>query len=245
MSRDTFKGQEYFDRRARFDEEALEDYRRTIAAPGTDPEHRHMLRYAVYRQEVEHLITRYSRGDSVADLRASYPRVLDALEQYSLDPEAPGRRFEYFDGYVFTLWIASLGILLEVDDAVLRRAVTDLDHGGEDALFDRLVAPYAAPRAPASTLLYARPYAPLLAALDAQGDERTRLIEEFLDGYYDGMGSTHWHDSHTGDDAGFFGYWCFELAAFVKQLGIDDAAFAGNVYYPRDLVHAPAQATHP
>lgn len=48
------------------------------------------------------------------------------------------------------------------------------------------------------------------------------------------------HDSHLSDDAGYFGCWCFELAAFVKELKIDVTAFAGNPFYPRDIVHSPS-----
>jgi hypothetical protein len=85
--------------------------------------------------------------------------------------------------------------------------------------------------------MYPRPYGPLRDALDASGDEQSQKLTEFLDGWYDGMEAAYWHGSHTGSDAGYFGYWCFELAAFVKQLGINDSTFADNLYYPSDLVH--------
>ena len=52
------------------------------------------------------------------------------------------------------------------------------------------------------------------------------------------MSGAYWHDSHLNKDTGYFGYWCFELAAFVKALGIPDDAFADNPFYPRDLAHS-------
>jgi hypothetical protein len=52
------------------------------------------------------------------------------------------------------------------------------------------------------------------------------------------MTQVYWHDKHTIKGVGFFGYWCFEVAAFVRKLGINDEPFADNPYYPRDLVKA-------
>jgi hypothetical protein len=85
-------------------------------------------------------------------------------------------------------------------------------------------------------VVYPEPYGLLLQALDATGEERTQGIQKFLASFYDGMRGAYWHGSHASDDTGFFGYWCFELAAFVKAMAIDDSAFADNRYYPRDLV---------
>ena len=42
-------------------------------------------------------------------------------------------------------------------------------------------------------------------------------------------------NSHLGRDAGLFGYRCFEFAAFLEALGIDNS-FAKNPFYPRDFV---------
>lgn len=62
------------------------------------------------------------------------------------------------------------------------------------------------------------------------------LIDKFLKGYYKGMKNAYWHDSHLGEDACYFGYWCFELAALVKGYRINDASFIDNQYYPSDIV---------
>lgn len=49
-----------------------------------------------------------------------------------------------------------------------------------------------------------------------------------------------WWGSHkraNGHTPVYFGYWCFEVAAVAKILGIDDTEFQNIVYYPYDLAH--------
>jgi hypothetical protein len=235
--RDTLKPPAYWDEQVRYNEESLAQFRAIIADPATAPEHREQLRHTVFRRELEQLIARYSRGEPVPAMREAFPRVVTALAEYQEEAGPAAQDFEHFDAYVFALWIVSLAILLDADDAELHRAVRELDNEGRDPIFDRLVALRRKVGAPADTLMYPELYQPLYAALHASGPEQERLIIEFLDGWYDGMAAAYWHGSHRGTDAGYFGYWCFELAAFVKGLGIDDSAFAGHAFYPRDLVH--------
>ena len=242
-TRDRLREPSYWDEQVRYNEQSLAQFRAIIDEPATAPEHREQLRHTVFRRELEQLIARYSRGEPAAALRDAFPRVVSALADYrhAAGPEA--HDFEHFDAYVFALWIVSLAILLDVDEAEFHRAVRELDNAGRDAIFDRLVALRVPCQAPADTLMYPRPYRPLADALHATGAEQTWLILKFLDDWYDGMAGAYWHGSHTGADAGYFGYWCFELAAFVKGLGIDDSAFADRPFYPRDLAHGATRSS--
>lgn len=233
--RDRFLDHAYFDRQIHRIAASIDEFRELIAANNTQPEHRRRLRHTVFRRELEQLVAGYSSGDSPDALRHAFTSVVRSFSEYQQYAGGAAHDFRHFDAYVYALWIVSLAIALEVPDAELRAAVKLLDNEGRDALFDRLVALRIPDRPPAATLMYPNPYRPLLQALDASGKARTKLILEFLNGYYDGMSAAYWHDSHLGDDTGYFGYWCFELAAFVKALGIDDSAFADNVFYPRDL----------
>jgi len=246
--RDRLMPATYFDEQLRYNEEALGRFRNLIASPDTSPEHRRQLRHTVYRRELEQLIARYSLGEPIEVLRAGYPKVIEALAEYQQQAGGAAHDFEHFDAYVLALWITSLAILLGVDDNEARRAVRELDNEGRDCVFDRLVAlrSPSAGRTPTATLLYPNPYQPLRDALVAGGAEQTRLIQDFLARWYDGMQPAYWHGSHRRRDAGYFGYWCFELAAFVKGLGIDDRAFVDHPHYPRDLVHqGGSEATTP
>ena len=148
--------------------------------------------------------------------------MLRRLAEYQQDAGSGAHHFRHFDAYVFALWIVSLGVLLEVTDEEFRLAVDLLGNRGGDALFDRLVALRIPARTRATELLYPHVYRPLYEALVAEGARRAVLIQIFLDRWYAGMSDTYWHDSHLAEDTGYFGYWCFELAAFVKALGVDD-----------------------
>jgi Domain of unknown function (DUF1911)/Domain of unknown function (DUF1910) len=234
--RDKFKDQAYFDRHLRRLTASIDRFRALIAARDTEAEHRLRLQYTVSRQELERLITAHSRGEPPEALRERFPSLLRALAEYQEGAEIGARDFDYFDAYVRALWIVSLAFLLEVPETQFATAVDLLDNEGHDALFDRLVALRKPWAPPVAELMYPDPYQPLLQALDASGGTRTKLILEFLQRYYPGMSSTYWHNSHLSDETGYFGYWCFELAAFVKALGIPDDAFADHPFYPRDLV---------
>jgi hypothetical protein len=232
--RDTFKDQAYFNRQIRRITVSIDQLRALIAAQETEPEHRQRLRYTLFRRELERVVAGYSSGEPPDALRARLPSVVCALSEYQ--GQGSVRDFGYFDAYVQALWIASLAILLEIPATDFQTAVDVLDNEGRDALFDRLVALRKPRHHSAGEVMYRDPYQSLRLALDASGEVRTRLIQEFLQRYYPGMSSTYWHNSHLSDETGYFGYWCFELAAFVKALGIADDAFADHPFYPRDLV---------
>ena len=142
------------------------------------------------------------------------------------------------DDYLQALWMLSLALLLAADDSQLARVLEANGNPGRDALYDRLAATGRPGGRIATKAAHARPFQTLVDALDAQGgcpgqahpdvsermvqEPRQRLLARFA----------------RGDDAGYFGYWSFELAAAMKVFGLDDSSCAGNHHYPRDLVGA-------
>jgi len=238
--RDSRKTPAYFDAHIRFNADAIHEFRAELDQPSDDPRHRARLLHAIFRKELDQLVSLYSSGGSLAAMSTAYPRVITALAEYQSEAGRAAHDFGQFDAYVFALWIFSLGILLDVGDDQLVLAASELGNEGRDALFDRLVALRLPRQTSARELRYADPYEPLYEALDATGERRTASILQFLAKYYDGMQSAYWHGSHLGDNLGYFGYWSFELAAFVQELGIDDRSFTDNPFYPRDLVRQRA-----
>jgi hypothetical protein len=240
MKRDVRKPEAYWLDAVQWNERSAEEFMALAADPAKPRHHRASLRFNVYQSRLHGLICRYSRGDALADLGAPFVATLQARHAYEIEPGREELDLEYLDEYVEVLWVLSFGYLLETDDDTWRLL---LDHlaaqnvFGRDALIDRLVALRSPGRPVAGKVLFPDPYEPLVSALAAAPPQRDGLILRFLDRYYDGMeaGNVPWHDSHYGDKSGYFGYWCFELAALVKGLGWDDTAFARDVYYPRDL----------
>jgi hypothetical protein len=234
--RSPYKDKAYFDQLLAYRTGKLEEFQAIADDPGTTPDHRNSLLHTIFRRKLEMWIMRYSRGDAIAELREAFPPVIEALAEYQKHAGLGTHDFRNFDAYIYALWIVSLCILLNEEEPLLHWAVEELDNQGRDAIFDRLAALRIRDLKPAAELLYPYPYEFLLNALNATGGARTHEIQTFLTNYYDGMQGAYWQGSHERDDAGFFGYWCFELAAFVKALEIDDSDFADNPFYPRDLV---------
>ncbi|MGC1375907.1 MAG: PoNe immunity protein domain-containing protein [Anaerolineales bacterium] len=241
IKRETFKEQAYFDEQVMYNDDMLLKFKETIANNNTTPEHRRRLRHTVFRRQVEQLILRYSQGETVSVIRDDFPAIVSALSAYQAEPGYSPHNFAEFDAYIYGIWLVSLAILLDVEDKIFNDLLAELGNRGRDALYERLVALRISGGPQISTLMYPKPYQFLFDALDSTGDEQASLIMQFLKTYYKGMKKAYWHDSHLGKDAGFFGYWCFELAAFVKKLKIDDHTFVENIFYPVDLVKYESQ----
>lgn len=220
-----------------FYEKSVKMYSDKLTQPGTTPEHRGSLAYNIFASRLHQFLARYSSGEEVSALKIDFPSLVQAHAAQKNEPKRYPIRFANLDNYSQSLWLVSLAILLDADEATWRTLLSSLGNEGEDALFERLVA-LREPRRVSSTLplLHPKPYASLLAAIDAERPARSGLIASFLASWYKAMRSVYWHGNHTIKGPGFFGYWCIEAAAFAKKLAVDDSPFADNPYYPRDLV---------
>ncbi len=189
----------------------------------------------------QYLVAQYSAGVPIPIVAGTFQRVVADIARYVAIWDEQ-RSLRVFDAYVETLWLVAWAILFDSSDTAFDQVLTMIETKHRDRLLDRLIA-LRRPDWPLSdTLLHARPYRKLLHAIEADGHEREVGIMQFLDHYYKGMRRAYWHDLHVVQPGNFFGYWCFELAAFVKVLRIPDQSFADNIYYPRDLVtHSPAR----
>lgn len=239
MKRETFKEMDYWDKRVEALARGVSRYEEALAKGDLEPDHRLNLLDSTYRARLKLLVARYSRGEAINEVAAELPALLAAFHRARVAIPEPWN-LRSLDDYVEAVWLLSLAILFDADASAFQTLVTDLGQGGKDGLYDRLVASRQ-PGAPVvEPLVHPKPYQPLLEALAATPEQAGALVVKFLKQYYAGMKKASWHDTHLAADAGFFGYWCFELAALVKVHRIDDTLFADNLYYPRDLVQASA-----
>ena len=73
---------------------------------------------------------------------------------------------------------------------------------------------------------------------DSANDITSQEILSYLNDYwYSSNSEEAWYDSHKSKDNLYYGYWCYEIGAVVKALGIEDSQFKNQVYYPYDLIH--------
>lgn len=203
--------------------------------PDINPTHRRRLRYTVFRERFQLFIARYSRGEAISELETAFPMIVLALSDYQNEEGAESFDFQDLDHYVQALWLLSLAILLKTDDTTIHQLLKLINQDGKDGLFERLAALCVSQRSEITQLAHSDPYLPLYEALDKEDPDRTQYIDKFLKQYYRGMKPTYWYDAHKKGTGSFFGYWCFELAAFVQGLNINDISFADNIFYPRDL----------
>ena len=197
--------------------------------------------FNVFQQRLFLLISHYSRGYPLEELKGDYLQIIDAWQrQRSADKEHAyaGDFANDISSYVQALWLLSLGYLLHVGQEDINRLINCVRNEGEDALFERLVLvrSSAAKRKPATKLLYPKAYQTLYDALVAPPEQRESLMQQFLQHWYKRMNKTGWHDAHKGPEGGGFdGYWCWEAAGVAYAFGIDDATFRNLPYYPKDL----------
>ncbi|WP_080424890.1 PoNe immunity protein domain-containing protein [Burkholderia ubonensis] len=249
MLRDRRKASEYFDRWIEFDAVQMRETQVRLDSGAIFlPYGRVIAAYQQFDGILRRVIMRYSRGDDLADLREDMVLLLAAREQIlkfcdALPPEEQPARVIYerlsFDSYIDWFWWLSLAVCLGMERAHVHQVLGLIGNVGQDALIDRLAVQLGEERIVGGKLKFPAQYGSLLQALDACSQEQQeKFVKTFLDGWYEGSSQAAWYENHHGEDAGYFGYWCFEAALVVKLFGIDDASFCDNPYYPADLVRS-------
>lgn len=129
-------------------------------------------------------------------------------------------------------------------------------------LLDRIIASRSPERKIGSALLYPKPYARLLAAVDAPADSQASLLNAFVKHWYTEVrtgaksGSDpqavsyrhpYWYTygDENFDGGAYFGRWCVEAVAAVKAFDMDDSQCLGLEHYPGDLLRPNGPSTHP
>ncbi|MQA38132.1 DUF1911 domain-containing protein [Rugamonas sp. FT29W] len=103
-------------------------------------------------------------------------------------------------------------------------------------MLERLLAPYVSGSIPLPTECTRHlPYFKTLKIFDAESQDRSMLMREYLEEWYRASRREPYYDSHKRDDA-FTGYWSWEAAAITYLLDIDDSSYRNAKFYPVDLV---------
>jgi hypothetical protein len=233
--RDTFKEPEYFQSFIAEKHNNIAEYKALVGTSTIETEHRTCLLYSIFHAQLELWIAKYSAGENIAALRDTFPEIVESFAVYLAQENSESINFQGLTDYIQSLWLVAIAILLDVSDRGLNQLLLLINHTGADAIFDSLVNLRFPECSISTSIIHPKPYLPLYKALNAKGEEQSKLIILFVDNYYKNVEGVYWRGTHQESD-GFFGYWLFELAAFVKGLSIDDRFFANNVHYPRDLI---------
>ncbi|KMQ19588.1 MULTISPECIES: PoNi-like cognate immunity protein, partial [Bacillus cereus group] len=181
--------------------------------------------------EMNDIRAMYSLGEDISKMEVYFYNAIDDLEHTGTSKV----------GYIYMLWIISLGILLETGKKNIERLKKIVDKKNvNDAVIDFLLC--------ASDIGYTKmtnvyfkenPYAKTREIIElAQADKKeaskrlqTYMEKEWFKGHYD----YEWKNAHK--EPGYVGCWSFETAALAKILELDDTCLKDNNHYPYDLAH--------
>jgi Domain of unknown function (DUF1911)/Domain of unknown function (DUF1910) len=234
--RSVFKEQDYFNTCLVISEKQLdevaEDIDSILSGDVTVPVSG--FRKKKFRMALQYWVLSYSAGDDLPGLREKFSIVTGAYADLLIDEKEISKiDLKIFDEYIEIVWFLSIRLLLEVADNELVILSGKLNVSGIDYIVDCLLFGLDKGVTHARNVLYPSQYG-LIAEWLRNESAATPNIPDFLKSYYAGMKDAYWYNTHL-NEKNYFGYWCFELAATVKLLHIDDTLFANSIFYPRDL----------
>lgn len=236
QQRDTFKDAAYWHHTIHQSDVFIQECVRKIASPAISPQHRGTLLFRLFEHRVERVSMLYSSGANLATLKRECLTTYEALESHAGDAFFSPFMFIYSNAYIYALQLVAWSVLFDLPDAACRRVVQIINCEGQDNIFDQLVALRIKGFGGSEQYAYPQPYVLLHQAIQSEEPTQAAAIQHFLERYRHDMKDFYGEDRHLADDLGFVGYWCFELAAFVKALQIPDSAFATHPMYPRDYI---------
>ncbi|PGB86755.1 hypothetical protein COM05_05670 [Bacillus toyonensis] len=181
--------------------------------------------------EMNDIRAMYSLGEDISKIEVYFYNAIDDLEHTGTSKV----------GYIYMLWVISLGILLETNKKNIERLKKIVDKKNmNDAVIDFLLCASDIGYTNMTNRYYKEnPYAKTKEIIElAQTDKKeaskrlqTYMEKEWFKGHYD----YEWKNAHK--EPGYVGYWSFETAAIVKILELDDISLKDNNHYPYDLAH--------
>jgi hypothetical protein len=191
------------------------------------------------------IVKRYSRGDSINEIREDILNNIEYLKlrRKTLDafplPLSTEAMYEKLDlGTLFQdLTLFAFMIALKFSNDEIKDALKQIKNLKEDALLDLIVA-FVSKRSPDEKIpsKYPKIYSKLVDVIHAAPEKRAEMVKIYLEQWYKLMSPIYWHDSHKAAEGAYDGYWAFDVALVVMLLDIDDTSFRDNKYYPKDLV---------
>lgn len=193
------------------------------------------LKGSIYSSSLNIAIAQYSLGASKEVVTQSVYNCVPAFEE--------GFQFNHgFGDYDDMVWLLSLAVLCDIDEAHFTRIVNVLQRdNANDRLIEKLIhykLPNERLRGYGNNYIQREPYSHL-DSLVIGYDKSTTYIKQYLDKkWYQGHSDAAWHNTHLNTKVNCFaGYWAWEVAALAKIYGIDDTSLQNQKYYPYRAVH--------
>lgn len=185
-------------------------------------------------------IGKFSAGAPVDEMRAPFKLYLSVLERRLeaglVEPDY--FRAEYAGAYDRYMRDLALCYLLKLGPDAARPLQVSIDFFEyEDEIFETLLHNIGFPhRRSTKALVWLEAYSQLQRALRSKDPENAIGLRDFVEGWYNAMEDTAWHDSHLSDKNVYYGYWCFEAAAIASIRQIDVTSVRGHPHFPVDFL---------
>lgn len=236
-----------------------------------DPDYAPQFQFTIAQKHWHQILRRYSAGTPISELARYFPGLLEAWEEaerlgstvWTPDQQITRHAWRVnYDHYIICFWLIGLALALDIPDAQWKRLVALVGNEGEDRLLDRIIASRHPDRKIGPALLYPKPYARLLKAVDAPPASQPSLLKTFVEHWYadvrtgaksgsDPRAASYRHPywytygDNNFEGGAYFGRWCVEAVAAVKAFGMDDSLCLGLEHYPGDLLRPDSASTHP
>jgi len=209
----------------------------------TDSTHRKRLTRNVFYDGLKGIIACYTLGFDIDVMAQRFDALLEDMRRLFAE-ELTLANDGILEQYINCLWLISFCYFFDAPKSDVQAIADRNPFTGKDQLIDRLLITAKNENLPLSDhLVYPKVYQPLvdLLPLTLSKEDRDKAINSFLDGYLNSLKGydVTWLGSHKEREATYYrhvGYWQFELAALVTDIGWDDSAFREHTLYPADLV---------
>ncbi len=191
----------------------------------------------------------YSRGDAISEVSVRVSRGLEDLAyQHRIlrnYPNAIRGGASYYKKFLYLSW----SIAFDVPENAKNRVLDHFSHYGTDndpvldAMLDHLKGKPIRQIRDRADLSYTDNVVLLWDAIELGAEGGEVPMRKYLEGWY--AANARSVDAGLGLGIGahekmirYIGYWCWEAAALVLMLDLDDSGFQDHEHYPRDLVIA-------
>ncbi len=192
--------------------------------------------WGVSMEFLDKVYLKYSINQKVSVIKKDY---LTGLEYYI-------KGWDEEDAtYSDMIAMVSLAILFEVSDAEINQLIeyvdkternSNLKDWKPDYVLGYLLHSRNANKVVPDTVLIPSLYQGVVELTQLNKEEAQIKMKDYLEKWYELHKNDPWYNNHK-KQSGYKGYWCWEAAAVVKVMGLDDTRFKDHPHYPYDMVH--------
>lgn len=249
--RDRIKDKDYFDERINNLYGSCNKYLAWIANGEIVKERINSVKQTTVWNYIQIVSCKYSANYPIVDLRPDLFKAIDFCYEswdgfWKVYYKGKYLNQLTLDAYDQMLWMLSLGYLLDISNDFFQKLVAVIDrYQVKDFLFEFIIRAKIKDRQSITEESYQRffgipdTFSTLRQAITENDKQKAEaLVKQFITKeWYKKHKDAGWRNSHKSIHDTYSGYWCFEAAAIVKIMELDDSSFRDSQYYPKDLVN--------